>query len=140
MGILIDTSVLINLERGRVDLESVASLAPASISVITTSELLHGTHRAADERTRERRRGFVEQVLDAFEPLPITNAIARTHASIWAAVTSAGTPVDTHDLWIAATALVHGFAVVTENARDFSRVPGLDVVLPPPPRGTTPAS
>jgi tRNA(fMet)-specific endonuclease VapC len=137
VGALIDTSVLIDLERGRVDLESVASLAPASISVITTSELLHGTHRAVDARTRERRRGFVEQVLDAFEPLPITSAVARTHASIWAAVTSAGTPVDTHDLWIAATALVHGLTVVTENVRDFSRVPGLDVVAPSQPETAT---
>lgn len=130
MGVLIDTSVLIDLERGRIEIGSVASLAPASISVITTSELLHGVHRAKSDGDRERRRGFVEQVLGTFEPLPITNPIARTHAAVWAAVATAGTPVQAYDLWIAATALVHGLTVVTANAQDFSRVPGLDIVVP----------
>jgi predicted nucleic acid-binding protein len=28
-------------------------------------------------------------------------------------------------MWIAATALAHGFGIVTNNQEDFSRVPGL---------------
>jgi len=35
-----------------------------------------------------------------------------------------------HDLWIAATALAHGFGVATRNAREFERVRGLRVIAP----------
>jgi len=30
-------------------------------------------------------------------------------------------------MWIAATALAHGFGLVTSNQGEFSRVPGLEV-------------
>jgi hypothetical protein len=50
--------------------------------------------------------------------------VARTHARLWAQL-AAGTPVGAHDLLIAATALAHGYAVLTDDPRDFGRVPGL---------------
>jgi predicted nucleic acid-binding protein len=40
---------------------------------------------------------------------------------------SAGKSPGSHDLMIAATALVHGWSVATHNERRFSRVPGLTV-------------
>jgi tRNA(fMet)-specific endonuclease VapC len=40
-----------------------------------------------------------------------------------------GTLIGTNDLWIAATALVHGMPLVTNNLKDFRRIPDL-VVLP----------
>lgn len=128
MGALIDSSVLIGLERGSVPVERVAEHAPASISVVTASELLHGVHRAADAAVRDRRLAFVERVLARFAPLDATTAVARVHAEIWASTVRAGTPVGAQDLWIAATALVHGLDVVTVNAKDFRRVAGLGVV------------
>jgi tRNA(fMet)-specific endonuclease VapC len=39
-----------------------------------------------------------------------------------------GRLMGTNDLWIAATARVHGMGVVTGNVNEFSRVPGLRVV------------
>jgi len=36
-------------------------------------------------------------------------------------------PIGERDLFIAATALAHGYGVVTANVREFSRVPGLAV-------------
>ena len=39
----------------------------------------------------------------------------------------AGLPIGSHDLLIASTAITHGYAVATENAREFTRVPGLEV-------------
>jgi predicted nucleic acid-binding protein len=64
------------------------------------------------------------------EPLPITEAVARLHAEAWAELTRRGRLVPAHDLWIAATALAHGFAVATQDADDFKRVPGLRVLTP----------
>lgn len=96
--------------------------------MITTSEFLHGVHRVADDAERMRREVFVERLLASIEAVPITEAVARAHARISAALERVGTPVSTHDLWIAATALSHGMAVATANVRDFERVPGLTVI------------
>ena len=41
---------------------------------------------------------------------------------------AAGQPIGPHDLFIAATALRNGAALVTRNVAEFSRVPGLEVV------------
>ena len=100
-----------------------------AISVITVSEVLHGVHRAIGAR-RARRRAFVEHLLAGFDPVPITEAVARVHAEAWADLASRGETIGAHDLWIAGTALAHGFGVATRNADDFRRVAGLRVLAP----------
>jgi tRNA(fMet)-specific endonuclease VapC len=127
-GWLIDTSVLVDAERGGSALARVPEEDEHVISFITVSELLHGVHRAGDGARRARRRAFVEHVLGELEMLPATVEVARVHAEIWAQLEAAGESVGTHDLWIAATALAHGLSVATANAREFERVPGLDVL------------
>jgi predicted nucleic acid-binding protein len=42
----------------------------------------------------------------------------------------AGNLIAPHDLMIGATALLHGYDVLTHNVRDFDRLPGLKVRLP----------
>jgi tRNA(fMet)-specific endonuclease VapC len=91
------------------------------------SELLQGVHRTRGAR-RTRRRAFVEHLLSQLEPVPITEPIARVHAEVWAGLAARGDVIGSHDLWIAATALAHGFGIATGNVRDFRRVPGLRVV------------
>jgi tRNA(fMet)-specific endonuclease VapC len=110
-------------------LEALVGGEERAISVITVSELLHGVYRAKGAR-RARRLAFVEHVFAGLEPLPITEGIARVHAEVWADLTRRGTVVGAHDLWIAATALAHGFGVATRNRGDFKRIPGLRVLAP----------
>ncbi len=128
MAVLIDTSVLIHAERRGQSLNEAIGTRDRAISVITASELLHGVHRAPSGVARAQRAAFVEYLLAAIEPLPVTIAVARAHAEVWAHLESEGTPIGSHDLWIAATALSHGMDVATTNARDFKRVPSLTVV------------
>jgi tRNA(fMet)-specific endonuclease VapC len=130
-GWLIDTSVLIDAERGGGALSSLARVpreGEHAISVISASELVHGIHRAVDAGVQMRRRAFVEGVLSELEALPITLEVARVHAGIWAQLEAVGEIIGAHDLWIAATALTHGLRVATSNAREFERVPGLSVL------------
>lgn len=75
-----------------------------------------------------RRQAFVEHLISSIEPLPITTSVARAHAEIWALLEQHGEAVGAHDMWIAATAVSHGMEVVTANAAEFERVPGLTVV------------
>jgi tRNA(fMet)-specific endonuclease VapC len=128
VAVLIDTSVLIDAERRGHSLDRSVGEEDRAISVITVSELLHGVHRAPDGPLRARRSAFVEHLISAVEPLPITASVARAHAEIWAALDADGKSIGAHDLWIAATALSHGMDIATTNRRDFERVPGLGLV------------
>lgn len=130
MGALIDASVLIEYERGRLDLEK--RLAPTAdeeffLSVITVSELLHGVHRAKESSIKAKRAAFVEAVFERFPLLPVDSSTARVHAKIWAELSARGQLIGPHDLWLAAACLAHGHRILTANVREFDRVSGLVV-------------
>lgn len=134
MALLIDTSVFIEHERGRLDLAAVVhgrEDEEVFVSVVTASELLHGVHRAQDRGVRARRSAFVQALLDEFPMLPVDLLTARTHAQIWAELAARGELIGAHDLWLAATCVGRGLTLATGNARDFSRVPGLTMEVWP---------
>lgn len=130
MAVLIDASILIEAERGRLGLEAHVARHgedEAFLSVITASELLHGVHRATQPDVRARRSAFVEGVLERFPLLDVDLACARAHAQLWAELRRAGALIGPHDLWLAATCIAHGLTMVTGNVREFARVPGLEL-------------
>jgi predicted nucleic acid-binding protein len=130
MAVLIDASILIESERGRLDLEQHLAQRQQEeffLSVVTASELLHGVHRAVQPEVRAKRAAFVEAILERFPLLPVDLATARTHAQAWAELAAAGMMIGPHDLWLAATCIAHGLTMVTANVREFTRVPGLAV-------------
>jgi predicted nucleic acid-binding protein len=133
MAQLIDSSVFIGLERRELtpdDLVAIGAEAPFAMSSVSASELLVGVHLATPSRRKRTRGAFVEEILTRLPILPFDLAAARTRAAIWAQLTVQGTPISRDDLMIAATALTHGFGVLTDNVRDFERVPGLVVRRP----------
>jgi tRNA(fMet)-specific endonuclease VapC len=130
VAVLIDASILIEAERGRLDLEPYVAQQPEEeffLSVITASELLHGVHRAVQPEVRARRSACVEAILERFPLLPVNIVTARAHAQVWAELAAAGQMIGAHDLWLAATCIAHGLTMVTANVREFARVPGLAV-------------
>ncbi len=129
MGVLIDTSVLIKVEReGPGLLQPLrSSKEDGFISVVTSSELLHGVWRAKDERIRTRRHAIVEALFREFTVVDVDFAVARIHAQIWAEQAAAGLMIGMNDLWLAATCITHGFRMATTNVREFKRIRGLDV-------------
>jgi predicted nucleic acid-binding protein len=133
VALLIDSSVFIALERRGQDPGALVTIAPdqdIAIASITASELLIGVHRSDSPERRVRREAFVEAVLQLAPTVPFDLRVARTHAQLWAALMAAGQQIGSHDQLIAATALAHGYAVLTENLREFQRVPGLVVRQP----------
>lgn len=130
MAVLIDASILIESERGRLDLEQYLAQRQQEeffLSVVTASELLHGVHRAVQPEVRTKRSAFVEAILERFPLLPVDLATARAHAQVWATLAATGTLVGPHDLWLAATCIAYGLTMVTANIREFARVPALAV-------------
>ncbi|MCE9553726.1 MAG: type II toxin-antitoxin system VapC family toxin [Planctomycetes bacterium] len=130
MGWLIDTNVFVAMERrgAERDLSRYGATEDVYISVVTASELLMGVHLADNEARRTRRLAFVEGIVSAIGILDFTLDVARRHAELYAQLTRAGKMIGAHDLMIAATALIHGHKVLTDNVREFRRVDGLDVV------------
>ena len=95
--------------------------------MITVSELLHGVHRATDPAVRARRSAFVESVLDELPIVGVDLLTARTHAELWAELARRGESIGAHDLWLAATCVGRGLTLITGNAREFRRVPALEL-------------
>jgi predicted nucleic acid-binding protein len=147
VAVLIDASILIEHERGRLDLAQHLAHRQQEeffLSVVTASELLHGVYRAVQPEVRAKRSAFVEADLERFPLLPVDLATARAHAQVWAELAAAGKLIGPHDLWLAATCLAHGLTMITANLREFSRVPGLAVevweALPSMPSGADPGA
>jgi predicted nucleic acid-binding protein len=59
--------------------------------------------------------------------LPFDLEVARVHAQLMAALPRNET-IGAHDIQIAATALSHGFSVLTGNGRDFRKLAGVSVL------------
>jgi tRNA(fMet)-specific endonuclease VapC len=58
---------------------------------------------------------------------PVTSAVLNRAADLWVTGRRGGHPHRDADLIIAATALVHGWALITGNTSHFQWVPGLQV-------------
>ena len=133
MGVIIDSSVFIEVERRERPLDAlIATLSneDSGLAAITASELLAGVYRADSVERRSRRETFVESVFRSIPVFPFDLQVARTHAEILAQMASTGQVIGNFDMIIAATALTHEYELLTENVRDFNRVPGLKVLQP----------
>jgi predicted nucleic acid-binding protein len=131
VGTVIDTSVVIAVQRGQLDpakLEAEDDDEPAVIAAITASELLHGVHRLKGAIARTRAERFVEDFLARYRPIPFDVQIARVHAQLDAELAAAGTPIGDADLMIAATAVWLDYRIATRDLRSFSKIRGLHVV------------
>lgn len=92
------------------------------MSVITYGELQFGAQKSQKPK----------QVLDALERLSLaipvlamTTDTSQHYGEIRAHLQKQGTPIGNNDLWIAAHARAEGLILVTNNVREFERVPDL---------------
>jgi predicted nucleic acid-binding protein len=128
---LIDTSVIVAIERGRLDpavLREEAEDEPIAIAATTASALLHGVHRLKGAVARTRAERFVERLLDAIPVVPFDIDVARVHARLDAELSASGASVGDADLMIAATAVWLDYRLATRDLRSFPKIEGLDIV------------
>jgi len=135
VGLVIDTNVFIDVENGRVDLNSLDSFSDygdAYIAAITVSELLTGVHLAKSANIRIQRSAFVEGIIAKIPVLEFNEEVARCYGDLYAHFLRprAKASTNVHDLQIAATCIAHGYAVLTSNIADYKKVPGLEIVQP----------
>jgi predicted nucleic acid-binding protein len=131
VGTLIDSSVLIAAQRGKLDLARLRDeddAEPVAMAAVSASELLHGVHRLANAVARMRAERFVERILESIPIVAFDLDVARVHARIDAELSADGTRVGDADLMIAATAVWLDYRVATRDLRSFPKITGLDVV------------
>lgn len=125
---LLDTNICIYIRRQRPPavLRRFQRLKPgdAVLSVITYGELLYGACK------RERPGPVLaqlEELATHLPVLPLPADAAEAYGEIRADLERRGEVIGGNDLWIAAHARAAGLTLVTNNLREFVRVPGLDV-------------
>jgi tRNA(fMet)-specific endonuclease VapC len=132
VGTLIDTSVLIDLERSGLPPEELLTAIDEAeelfLSSITVGELLIASESGIDAMQRHKRRKNADKVLATFPCLSIGVEVAEHYARIASALLAKKTPIGVNDTWIAATAMNHSLRVLTGNAKHFERVDGLQVL------------
>ena len=127
---LLDTNLCIFLLNQRPGFERIVQhLAgrdreEVGISAITVAELEFGA--AASKRQGDNFKRL-ERFLLEFEVLPFDRESARPYGPLRAALQAQGTPIGPMDFLIAAHALGLGAVLVTNNTREFQRVPGLSL-------------
>jgi len=136
MGLIFDTSIWIGLATGEHSARTIietAGDAPVFVSVFSLGELEFGVESCADPTVRAARAAFLRQL----ERRPVLGATKQTAAAfglLAASVKHAGKQAGRSarsrykDLWIAAQAIEHGYALLTANFQDFEVLPGLRVL------------
>jgi len=124
---MLDTNTLSELirnPRGALT-ERLAAIEPdeVSTSIVVACELRFGARRKGSDVLTRR----VEQLLGTLNVLPLDPPADEHYADIRAALERLGTPIGSHDLFIAAHARSRGLTLVTHNIREFTRVPDLNV-------------
>lgn len=100
------------------------STPPVDISIpaIVKAELLVGASKSNQHDVVLEK---VNRFLEPFDIVPFDDGATLIYASIRATLESQGNIIGPNDLLIAATVLYHNGILVTNNVREFGRVPGL---------------
>lgn len=125
---LLDTSTIINYLRG-VDLtvKTINNIeGELCSSYICLSELYEGIYRVKEQEKAEK------VIKDFFQSLSeiytIDEKIAKQFGELRAHLKKTGNMLEDMDIFIAATCLVYGLTLITENKKHFSRIKNLEIL------------
>ena len=132
MGWLIDTSIWIAVERGRIgaaDLYAITLQEPVYLSPINVAELQFGIDMLRSGALKQRAAAALRRMRRKPQ-LRITVETAEVFGSLAAALKRSGrdTAYRINDLWLAAQAIQRNFTLLTSNPKDFEDIPRLKVV------------
>ena len=124
---LLDTNILIAALKGQAAVKQRLETLPLDsirLSTVVLGELEFGAEKSAYcERNRARLASLAQQL----QLVGIDAATSRHYGLVRAHLERQGTPIGANDTWIAAQALAIKAVLVTDNEREFSRVPNLQI-------------
>ena len=95
-----------------------------AMSVITLGELRFGAEKS---QSREQAMAIIQQLEGLISPRALPEAAGEHYGQIRAALQKRGAIIGNNDLWLAAHARAEGWILVSNNTREFTRVPGLQL-------------
>lgn len=131
---LLDTNVLLHLVNKSAGHELIASRIAATpsdrirISAPTVWEIARMVEKATHKHnitTKASKAAIV--AMEWFHVEPLTQSAAAVSGNLHAWLANQGRTISERDSMIAGIALVHGYTMVTDNTREYMRVPGLRV-------------
>jgi tRNA(fMet)-specific endonuclease VapC len=128
MGLIaVDTTFLIDLQRNQEQLRKAITdfLGRHAEDEFCISVTALGEFAAGFERTDHR---VFLSVKQRFLVTEHDEAVAMEYGRLFRYLKSRGELIGANDLWIAAAAIRHEASLVTRNAADFRRIPGLNVL------------
>lgn len=134
LGVVLDSSTVITAERKKLPvpqlieaIQTAYGEIEVSLSPVTVAELVHGIYRAKSPEASQRRRAYIEELVDLVPIHPATKQTAFLVGQIQGQEAAKGNVLPFNDLMIAAAAIEQGYAILTENLRHFEKIPGLVV-------------
>jgi tRNA(fMet)-specific endonuclease VapC len=126
-GYLLDTNIISDIIRNPFGLAArrIEAMAPKDIctSIIVAAELRYGCAKKGSAKLLSK----VESLLETIPVLPLDIPTDAEYGVIRAELEAAGQPIGSNDLLIGAHACALGLTLVTDNIREFGRIPGLHV-------------
>jgi tRNA(fMet)-specific endonuclease VapC len=106
-----------------------------AMSVVTLGELRFGAEKS---QSRDQAMAVIRRLEALVPPQALPEAAGEHYGQIRALLQREGRTIENGDLWLAAHARAEGWILVTNNTREFNRLPGLQVEnwsenVPPPP-------
>ena len=122
----LDTCVCVEFLRGRLthgyQFMQKTRRSEFKIPAVVAAELWYG---AAHSNDSEKQKSIVSVFLDAFEIVPFDFPCAKAYGELRQKLAAKGQPIGDRDTMIAAMALAHDATLVTNNTKEFKRVPNL---------------
>lgn len=122
--IALDTNAYTAFKCGDAAMVAVLQHAPCIILCATVLGELMGGFAAGKRESDNRSELALFISVPRVKVVPVTAATADLYALVYAALRRKGQPIPTNDLWIAASCLEHGAALLTRDAH-FQNIDGL---------------
>ncbi|RLA40877.1 MAG: VapC toxin family PIN domain ribonuclease [Gammaproteobacteria bacterium] len=122
MQCMLDTDTCVYLIKKAPGLKPQSALQDCYVSAIVLGELEYGVANSAEARREQNRQALLD-FISAVQTLPLTESVSEMYGQVRAALKKQ--PIGPNDTWIAAHALALQLPLVTNNIREFSRVPDL---------------
>jgi predicted nucleic acid-binding protein len=132
MGVLIDTCIWVDVERGTIspaDVETFTTKEPVFISPVTIAELTFGMEMAKNADIRYKRLSAINRLKK--KPLLLIDELTgdifgKIAAYLFSKKQQHRRRIQ--DIWLASQAIQYDFSFLTSNVKDFNDIPGLKMM------------
>ncbi len=126
MRFLLDTNTCIYINKRKppkvFDKFQTLEIFDVGISSITVAELEYGVYKS---QRQQQNQSALSQFLIPLQIIPFDASATQTYGRIRAELEQQGIVIGSMDMLIASQAISLGLILVTNNVREFSRIPGL---------------